>query len=273
VRALMRPLAFAEGKGLPRSPLWVELAGALGGGPFDDADLDWLLAKAASYLAEVTDAGRSVYRLYHQTLAEHLRSDYRGDAHRRIVPALLALVPTTAGGARDYLSAPPYVRAHLATHSAAAGMLDDLVDDPGFLLVAEQLALLRALPTVTSVPARQIRSAYEQAAHHLTTAAPLGERAAYLQLSAHRCGAAGLAARADTLGLPMPCHSRWAWWSTTGVHRQLVGHDGVVRALAIGDLDGQPIAVTGADDGTCRMWDLTTQRQMGELMRPGSDAV
>jgi len=69
----------------------------------------------------VTDAGRSVYRLYHQALAEHLRSAYRGEAHGRIVPALLALVPPTADGGRDYLSAPPYVRAHLATHAAARG--------------------------------------------------------------------------------------------------------------------------------------------------------
>jgi WD40 repeat protein len=272
VRALLQPLAFAEGKGLPRSQLWTDLAGALSGGSYADEDLDWLLSKAQAYLAEVTDAGRSAYRLYHQSLAEHLRASYRGEAHTRIVPALLTLVPVAANGP-DYLSAPPYVRRHLATHAAAAGTLDDLVDDPGFLLAAEQLALLRALPTVTTRPARQIRSAYEQAAHQLVGTAPVGERAAYLQLSAHRCGADTLAARIDALGVPMPWHSRWAWWSTTGVHRQLVGHTEPILAVAIGDLDGQPIAVTGAADKTCRIWDLTTQRQWGPALRPGCEAV
>ena len=35
IRALLQPLAFAEGKGLPRSQLWTDLAGALSGGRFD----------------------------------------------------------------------------------------------------------------------------------------------------------------------------------------------------------------------------------------------
>ncbi|WP_338688517.1 WD40 repeat domain-containing protein [Streptomyces acidiscabies] len=39
--------------------------------------------------------------------------------------------------------------------------------------------------------------------------------------------------------------------------------------MAVGDLDDRPIAVTGSPDATVRVWDLTTQRQIGEPLRAG----
>lgn len=272
VRILLTPLAFAEGQGLPRGSLWTGIATALSGRQFSEDDIDWLLEKASPYIAEVTDHGLSVYRLYHQALAEHLRATYLFSvqvAQERIVDALLATVPHTANNERDWFSGPRYVRAYLATHAAAASRLDQLAGDPAFLLVAEQLALLRAFPHVGSESARRARNAYEQVAHQLVELVPIGERAAYLQLSARRCDAGRLANRIDELGISMPWCARWAWWSPTGVHRQLVGHKWSVKALVAGDMDGRPVVLTGSW-GAARIWDLLTQRPLGEPLHHGS---
>jgi WD40 repeat protein len=36
-----------------------------------------------------------------------------------------------------------------------------------------------------------------------------------------------------------------------------------VNAVAIVVVDGRPVAVTGSDDETVRLWDLTTREQIG----------
>ncbi len=43
----------------------------------------------------------------------------------------------------------------------------------------------------------------------------------------------------------------------------LTGHSGSVGALALGELDGVPVAVTGSTDKTVRVWDLANRRQLG----------
>ena len=272
VRRMLLPLAFSEGTGLPRGRVWTSLATALSGSACTESDVTWLLDVAGAYIAEVVDDDRrSVYRLYHKALAEHLRKavgptqEIQTAVHR----ALVDVVPPLPGDGKDWLSAPPYVRQHLATHAAAAGLLHDLIGDPGFLLACEPLGLLRALTSVDGEAPRRIRTAYEQVAHRLTPDRPLGARAADLQLSARRCEADELAERIDRLGVSLPWTARWAWWSASGTHRLLSGHADRVDCVAVGDLDDRPIAVTGSPDATVRIWDLTTQRQIGDPLRTG----
>jgi WD40 repeat protein len=268
VRRMLLPLAFAEGQGLPRGDIWTRLASALSGVTCTEEDVSWALDVAAPYISEVTDGSRSVYRLFHQSLAEHLRGSSgrtMEEIQATIADALISTVPVSARTSRsEWFAAPPYVSQHLATHAAAAGVLDRLVGDPAFLLASNQLALLRALTSVVAEEARRVRSAYEQVAHRLTPSHPIGDRAADLQLSARRCGAEDLADGIDRLGIELPWSARWAWWSTSGAHRVLDGHAKEVRCVATGDLDGRPIAVTGSSDRTVRIWDLTSQRQVGK---------
>jgi hypothetical protein len=75
---LLRPLAHAEGAGLPQE-LWLRLAGDLCGlpGKYDPGDLDELVAGPLASLLTVTREGdtagapgRTVYRLFHDALAE-----------------------------------------------------------------------------------------------------------------------------------------------------------------------------------------------------------
>ncbi|MEU7186483.1 caspase family protein [Streptomyces sp. NPDC045369] len=282
VRRMLLSLAFSEGKGLPRGHIWTTLTSVISGAPCTEEDIAWVLDVAEAYIAEVTDDDRrSAYRLYHKALAEHLRRTADRspeEIQRAVVDALTATVPRSPDGTSpDWFAAPPYVRQHLATHAEAAGQLVTLIEDPGFLLAGESLALLRALASVSVDEAadgpRRIRSAYEQIAHRMAPDRALSHRAADLQLSARRCGADGLADRIDGLGLALPWSARWAWWSTSGTHRLLNGHTGWVDCVAVGALDGRPIAVTGGrgNDRTARVWDLTTQQQIGEPLAVGID--
>ncbi|GAA3384297.1 hypothetical protein GCM10017750_58110 [Streptomyces racemochromogenes] len=268
VRRMLLALAFSEGKGLPRGRVWTALGSAISGVPCSEEDVSWALDVAAAYIAEVTDDDRrSAYRLYHKALAEHLRATAAQDAHdvqHAVVDALLGLVPQAEAQQPDWFAAVPYVRQHLATHAVAAGRLAELMEDPGFLLASEPLTLLRGFAAMEGEGVPGVRGAYEQIAHRLTPDTPLGERAADLQLSARRCRADRLADRVGELAVTRPWSTTWAWWSTSGAHRLLNGHDRPVTCVATGTLDGRPIAVTGSEDSTARVWDLTTQRPIGE---------
>lgn len=273
VRRMLLALAFSEGTGLPRGRIWTTLSTVLSGAKCTEADVSWALDVAGAYVAEVVDDDRrSVYRLYHKALAEHLRKTEGrviADIQSAVVEALVSVVPALADGRWDWFGAPPYVRQHLATHAAAAGRLAELIEDPGFLLACEPLGLLRALASVDGEAPRRIRTAYEQVAHRLTPDRALGARAADLQLSARRCEADELADQIERLGVSLPWTARWAWWSASGAHRLLSGHTKLVDCVAVGDLDERPIAVTGSVDATVRVWDLTTQRQIGEPLAMG----
>src|SRR5262249_20694293 len=59
VRALLRPLAYAEGTGLPWENLWAPLASSLSGQSYTDGDIEWLLDHAGAFLVEGTEDGRS----------------------------------------------------------------------------------------------------------------------------------------------------------------------------------------------------------------------
>ena len=137
---LLLPLAYAQGGGLPWEDIWPLLANALAPGHgYTNEDLLWLAGHAGSFIVEGgTIAGRSIYRLYHRSLAEDLLAgrDQAADQHA-ITTALTSHVPRRHNGRRDWPASHPYTRAHLATHAARGGGIDDLAQDPGFLLAAD----------------------------------------------------------------------------------------------------------------------------------------
>ena len=59
------------------------------------------------------------------------------------------------------------------------------------------------------------------------------------------------------------------WDLRTGQTRgePLRGHSTFVNAVAIGEADGIPIAVSGDADGTVRVWDLRTGQARGRPLR------
>lgn len=198
--ALLTALAFGEGHGLPRAGVWAQVASRLSGEALTEADIDELLDEDGSYLTVVEQDGRKYFRLYHQELTAHLQTRtlrFRdlADIQRCFVDTLLDLVPIRADEP-CWDRAHPYVRGHLATHAAAAGTIDDLIEDPAFVLAADVSGLLPAVRYARhgSVPALVI----ERCSDLLRTGAEL-DRAAQLAFIAETYGAREFALRAAAL--------------------------------------------------------------------------
>jgi WD40 repeat protein len=270
VRDLLVPLAFAEGDGLTDEAMWAALASELGTGTYQPQDVRWLLhdTSAPNLLQSTSPHGGMVaWRLFHQALAEYLRDHElriaAADGQRRVTEVLTRRVPHHEGRP-DWLSADVYTRCHLPAHAAAGGLLDELVVSPGALLVAEPTRLLPLLPIVTTPAARAAARAYQQAVHQLGDDRPLGQRASCLQRAARYCGATDLAERILRLGIALPWTTPWAYWRASGISRQLTGHTAAVEAVALGQVDGQPIVVSGSHDRTIRVWDARSGQPRGE---------
>ncbi|WP_328648058.1 hypothetical protein OHS58_10285 [Amycolatopsis sp. NBC_00348] len=52
VRNLLRPLAFAQGQGLPWEDIWAAVASRAAGTAYSDEDLLWLREHAGSYVVD-----------------------------------------------------------------------------------------------------------------------------------------------------------------------------------------------------------------------------
>ena len=119
------------------------------------------LAASASrlYVVEATQSDRSVYRLYHAALAEYLRQGREEAAvHEAFAAFLIGHVSAVHG--LDWGRAHPYTLAHLATHARRAGLLDDLLQDPGYLVNAIPAGLLAALPAARTPSGHRVGAAY-----------------------------------------------------------------------------------------------------------------
>ena len=250
VMNLLRPLALSFGAGLPWAPLWAPLATALSGKNYFDDDISLMLERTGAFVVEASEQDRSVYRLYHEALAEHLRAGADlAQLHGIVTEALIASVPPASDGdPRDWPRAHPYVVQHLASHAAAAGRgLDLLVTDPLYLAVAGRRDLLRALSRLwfqlSGEGPRQCASVYELAAYHLTTP-DLGERLAYLELAAHqhRSGSVYLWSRGQRT-FAQPWRVRWSAWTALAENRLLMRGATIHHLLVHNDADEPRLVV------------------------------
>ena len=268
-RDLLRALAYAEGTGLPADELWAGMASALAiPRHYGTDDLAWLLDSAAGYLVESGgEHGPPMYRIFHQALIEHLRpEDKETQRQRELVEALMRAVPPGAAGP-DWAHAPSYIRRHLAAHAAAAGLLDDLLEDPLYLLTVDPARLVPHLDTARSAPAQAAAAVYRQSAHHL---APLDRpsRASQLELTAYRLGCRDLAARIAVAAPDRPWQTRWSHGHWVAGYQVITDHTGAVVAVAAAALpDGTPVIISGGRDRTVRVWRLADGTPVGEPLR------
>ncbi|MHB9856611.1 caspase family protein [Streptomyces krungchingensis] len=264
---LLRPLAYAEGQGLPWEDIWAPLASAISGHAYTDADLLWLRHNAGSYVVEATENGRSAYRLYHQALTEHLReSTDAATVHAAFVDTLTNCVPYRGDATRDWSRAHPYTLNHLATHAAQAGHIDDILADTEYLVHAIPRSLTPHLHRATSRKARLTAAVYRTAFDLHATAAPPVRRNA-LALNAARANAKQLVAQFNQRARPGTWIPAWATSNdfTPALRDTITGHEDSVGAVACTVLDGKPVAVTCGSDHTVRVWDLATGQQIGDL--------
>ncbi|MGW2426351.1 WD40 repeat domain-containing protein [Streptomyces sp. NPDC001709] len=155
----------------------------------------------------------------------------------------------------------------IARQAAETGKLDELLTDTEFLVHADAQALLPLLAQARSAPARVAAAVYRTSLSPNAGAGP-DLRRWLLSLNAARWGARQLAA--DLARPPDPpsglflLRVRWATGSQTSPQLRgfLTGHS-LVTAVATADLEGRPVAVTGHDDGSVRLWDLHSQAPLG----------
>jgi WD40 repeat protein len=265
-RDLLLPLAYVFGDGLPAGPaddLWLTAVAALSR-PYAPADLHALLkSPAGSFLiTHVEAAGGARHRFFHAALGETLTFGRDRQADQRAIwRAWVAKLAADPAGRIAWFKAPRYLRQHGSDHAAAAGLLPELVDDPGHLLVGDLDRLLVHLAEEPDERVLPTRAVLRHASHR---AGPLDPslRAQVLALAARHLGFAGFASAVVAQGQP-----RWAprWAHTLGhAHQPLVGHSDSVRSVAFGSLAGRAVVVSGDEDGKIRWWDATSGQQLGE---------
>ena len=259
-RELLTALAYARGAGLD-DPAWLAFAAALG---YDArvADLDALRrSPAADYLLQTTTTERRaspVIRLFHQALTDELLvARHQPSDESALLDMLLRQAEHTSWQDR-------YLREHAAEHAAAADRLDQLLEDPLYLITVDPARLVPHLDDARSAPARATAAVYRQSAHLLARLdRPM--RASQLELTAHRLGCRGLAAGIARAAPDRPWQTRWSHGRRATSHQVITGHTGQVTAVAAGALpDGTPVIISGGLDGTVRVWRLADGTPAGE---------
>ncbi|MEV7413489.1 WD40 repeat domain-containing protein, partial [Streptomyces althioticus] len=263
---LLRPLAYAEGQGLPWEDIWAPLASAISGRHYTNEDLMWLWRTAGAYVVEATEADRSAYRLYHQSLVEYLRDDTVAPSiHAAFLDVFTRAVPYGADGRRDWSRAHPYTLRYLATHASDANRLDVLLQDTGYLVHAAPRSLTPLLHNARSEAARETSTIYRSCLPLLLESTP-EQRRQVMATSAAAFKATDLMDHLNSEANRSGWTVRWAAGkgASPAIRDTLIGHAGPIQAVACTTLDNRPIAVTGSSDSTARLWDLTTGTQIGE---------
>lgn len=255
VQAVLLPLAFAEGEGLPWLNMWQPLAAGISKLEVSDDDIALVREHAAAFIVEAVENKGSVYRLYHEKLAEHLRglSDPT-KVQQRIVEVLWAGVPAVgAGQHRGWAEAHAYTRTHLATHAFKGGVMDALAGDGIFIAAADPVRMLQALSASREPLARKAYPCYELAYQNLAHSG-LEQRVSYLEMAARQIGNDELA----DLWTGPPCPRGWAvpWIRSLRVssHRVIprLWQEG---ASALATLGGRAVVLVG-EGGAIQVRDL-----------------
>lgn len=263
LRAVLVTLAFARGDGLPES-LVVCAAGAfMATTSVTTTEIRAGLAAARFYIRHTVETdGTTLYRLFHQGLADHLRD---ASMHSVLFQRLVAAVPRD-GQTALWRSAEPYLLRHIARHAADAGLVDELSTDAEFLVHADPTTLVLELDHARTSPGRVAAAVYRRSVGRHAQLSPQ-KRREILVVDAARYGVEELAAQ--LAGIPSnPVVSMFPRWCTgsqtaSSLRSTLAGHTRPVAAVYCTSLNGRSVVVTASLDRTLRVWDLTTGHPIG----------
>ncbi|MFE2964138.1 AAA family ATPase, partial [Streptomyces sp. NPDC059340] len=269
-RALLVAIAHAKGNGIP-AELAYPLAKALRQ-TADPACFPQILDESMFYLRTQIDSdGTTLYRTFHQGLADHLRTHpyHRAslpdtNAPRDEIPAAELVLNTLLASRTQadrivWANAAPYLLRHAIEHAADAGKTEKLIADAEFLVHADASTLTAALSTATS-PTAALTAAVYRTSLHFHRHTPPESRRSILATDAARHRATSMHYQ---LTRPLPVGTwrpRWATGSAlmAGLQHTLDGHTDKVTAVVPTTLDDRAVAITGSVDGTVRAWDLIT---------------
>ena len=269
LQAVARALAFVEGSGMPErvaqhaAAAFLPSKGHLVG--LDSDETRKALDRLRFYLRRDVDLdGSTLYRLFHQGLADQLRAGAGEDTAAvtgpgpatRVWQHLYSMTPAGPDGSRQWQHADPYLLRHAAQHAAGAGRLEDLLQDTGFLTYAEPANLASLLAALPTGAAGGAADAY-RASYATHSRQPPASRAQILAVDAARYGNLDLARRLSSAAIWQPV---WATSQSRSARLRLTmtGHNGLVRAVAVGRAGDRDVIVSGGGDGTVRVWDAVT---------------
>ncbi|OEJ28300.1 hypothetical protein AR457_31375 [Streptomyces agglomeratus] len=211
LRLVLAPLALAEGQGLPVE-LWAPLASAVAGRDMRSAIANGMaLAGPFVQPLEIEEdpiTERTLIRLLHPAIADQVQTglpDIRA-AQARIAMALLQSVPDQDWGLAD-----PYVCDHIAAHALEAGLLPQLLTDPGLFVHADPVTLRAALESVPVGTLGAPALTYLRTAPLLTrTQGSELLRAALLESAFVEDGLPEYCEAVHRLGLDLPWRTLWS---------------------------------------------------------------
>ncbi|WP_406413590.1 ATP-binding protein [Streptomyces sp. NBC_01614] len=292
LRLLLAPLALAEADGLPIQ-LWARLASAVAGQDMSQAIAGGMLLAGPFVQPEEQDAdaaddeqvdGRTLLRLLHPAISDEIRAGLPNvaAAQSQIAMALLEAVPE-----QDWGKADPYVRDNIAGHTLEAGLLPQLLTDPGLFVHADPVPLRAAIEAVPTEELGAPARTYLRTAPLLTrTEAPAMLRAALLETAFVEDGLPEYAeAIHQRLGLELPWQTLWSL-SLPGVSAVTVGSlprpDGSAAPVAVlvvpaGTPGARPVGAPGDESGSAVLvHDLVRSDHLGDadpeqILRPSED--
>lgn len=247
VRESLLPLAYLKGQGVPLD-IW-EL--------FTPTYVSQILSLAAAFIAEYVEEGRTVYRLYHQALADALH-DPKLDAERqrKMAQALRDAVPEG-----NWLRAHWFTRKYFSLYAAAGSveLLEQAMLDVRFLAAANLPLLLTVSSAIHAAEAKRRLNWLKLASDRLTNGDE-ADRLSNLQLCALQSNAADLAAECKQANVRRKWQPKWARWARQVTpHRILRGHEGTVNSVAIAG----GVIVSVSEDYTVRFWNAATGEPIG----------
>lgn len=265
IRDVLLALAFAQGAGLPWESIWPVVITAITGRQVTAAELESAVERAGAFIIEDNEAGRSVYRLFHEALADHLRAPYKDRLpriHRAIAEALLQSVDSD-GAVRTWPLAHPYLRRHLVRHAALGGYIDTLLRDPWFVVHSRPEDILRVLPHGGG---RDRAGVYKSVVHRMRENDPY-ESLSYLEMGAQQMEAPDVFDWSRVPGAPRQWKPLWASWQPDPVvQRVIAGHPDAITTLAA--MTGErTIIASGSWDGTVLLWDIVSGIPLGDPLQ------
>ena len=263
VRDLLIPLAYAEGRGLPQEMVWAEVASEISGLPYTNSDIRWLKRNGGFYITPDTDNGVSVYRLYHEALADSLREHHDAEFVHECFVKVISRHSAGTSGDTQWDLARPYSRHYLPLHAAQSNRLKDVLHDLSFVVTAEPEEMIRSL-WLDASSENSLKDLYLMSAARLRMTHSPGERAMLLELAARQQGQSGLAKTLHELSVARPCRIRWTRMRPEGRHRVVARLRESSMSVAFGAIDGRAIIVSGWRDGALRLWDAGSGSLIGE---------
>ncbi|MFG2825382.1 hypothetical protein ACGFX4_38875 [Kitasatospora sp. NPDC048365] len=239
------------------------------------ADTRRVIAKATFYLRATPGSDhRLLYRYFHEALAEHTRAHTDPATIYNALTGTLLHTPTSTS---SWAQADPYLLRHAAEHSCSVGIgaVDQLLEDPQFLLHAEPDTLSPYLHRAISRLAIHHAHIYRTTTSHHSRRHQLQARRDLLALDAavwHNPRLAHLLATTPVDRNAAVATPRWATNSEANparVHTLTGNEQGWIYAAATLMLDdGRTIAVTGDFVGALVVWDLATGERLRTIAEP-----